>query len=116
RATTPASPDRGPGGIGVVDLGARRLTRTIAVGDDPVELALTRDGARLAISDEDAATATLVRTADGRVIATVRVGREPEGITLGPEGRVFYVTSEVDGTIDEIDARTGRPLHRFGVP
>ena len=46
-------PDRAADGVGVVDLGARKLVRTYASGQDPESFDLSRDGKTLYVSNED---------------------------------------------------------------
>ena len=69
--------DRSADGIGVVDVRERRLVKVIPAGTDPEQLAVSKDGSRLFIANEDAATASVVDLASGRVVATVPVGGEP---------------------------------------
>ena len=40
----------------------------------------------------------------------VKVGGEPEGVNLRPDGRVVYVTSEEDNTVTAIDVETLKPV------
>jgi YVTN family beta-propeller protein len=40
----------------------------------------------------------------------VAVGREPEGVVVGPRGTKMYVTGESDSTVMAFDASTGRRL------
>jgi YVTN family beta-propeller protein len=108
-------PDRSADGIGVVDVRERKLVRTIHAGTDPEQLAVSRDGARLFIANEDAALASVVDVAAGRVVATVPVGGEPEGVDLRPDGAVVYVTSEEDGEVFAIDTANPAVLAKFAV-
>ena len=48
-------------------------------GSDPEQFALSPDGSKLFVANEDAATLSVVDAASGRVIGSVPVGREPEG-------------------------------------
>src|SRR5207245_9883670 len=67
-------PDRSADGIGVVDAAALKLVRMIPVGTDPEQLALSKDGTRLFVSNEDAATASVVALPSGQGAATGRGG------------------------------------------
>ena len=53
--------------------------------------------------------------ADGTVLATFKVGGEPEGVDLRPDGQVVYVTSEEDGQVAVIDAVNQKLLKTFKV-
>ncbi len=96
-------PDREADGIGVVDLRERRLVRTMRVGVDPEQFALSLDGKRLYVANEDVGLATVVELESGNIVASIPAGGEPEGVTLSPDGTRCYVTSESDGTVTIID-------------
>ena len=80
-------PDKAADGIGVVDTVARKLLRVVNGGSDPEQLAVTADGSRAYIANEDAGAASVLELATGKIIASVPVGSEPEGVTMRPDGR-----------------------------
>jgi YVTN family beta-propeller protein len=106
-------PDRSADGIGVVDIAQGRLVRVIQGGTDPEQTAISADGRRLFVANEDAGQASVIDVSDGRVVATVPVGGEPEGVDLRPDGKVVYVTSEEDNQVAVIDAVTAKLLTTF---
>jgi len=106
-------PDRAADGIGVVDIAQHKLLRIIRAGTDPEQTAITIDGRRLFVANEDAGQASVIDVSDGRVVATVPVGGEPEGVDLRPDGSVVYVTSEADNQVAVIDAATARLITTF---
>jgi YVTN family beta-propeller protein len=61
---------------------------------------------RLFISNEETAEVTVLDVSTGKVTRMVPVGREPEGVTVRPEGKVVYVTCEGEGEVVAIDAET----------
>ena len=79
-------PDRSADGIGVFDTTTMKLVRVIAAGTDPEQLSLSKDGARLYVANEDAATASVVEIASGTIVTVVKVGVEPEGVETSPDG------------------------------
>src|SRR5882672_8892566 len=83
-------PDRSADGIGVVDVASLKLVKVIAAGSDPEQLAVSQDGTRIFVANEDAATASVVVLATGQIESTVKVGGEPEGVELHPDGKVVY--------------------------
>lgn len=93
-------------GIGVIDVREGKLLRTLPGGSDPETFAITRDGKRMFISNEDAGTVTVLDIAAGNVINTIKVGGEPEGVDLTPDGRYVYVTSEEEGNVAVIDTES----------
>jgi YVTN family beta-propeller protein len=93
-------------GIAVIDTGSLARTRMLTGVSDPERVAVSRDGRRLYVSEEDAARLAVLDAARGRVLATVPVGREPEGVRVSPDGRWVLVTSEEDNTVTIVDARS----------
>jgi YVTN family beta-propeller protein len=49
-----------------------------------------------------------VDLASGKVVGTVGVGEEPEGITGSPDAKFVYVTTEDDGKVAQIDSATAK--------
>ena len=70
---------------------------------------------RLYVANEDAAQVSVVDVASGAIVATVKIGEEPEGVTIRPDGKVVYVTSEGDGAVFAIDTATNKVLRRIPV-
>src|SRR5205807_2340790 len=89
--------DRSADGIAVVDLRQRKLLRKLPAGADPEEFAVSRDGTRLYIANEDVGTASVLNVTSGKVEHIVRVKKEPEGVALTPDGKFVYVTCETGG-------------------
>lgn len=110
-----AKADKAADGIGVVDVAQRKLLRKIPAGSDPENFAVSADGARLYISNEDAGAASIVNIATEKIEHLALVSREPEGIAVTPDGGAFYVTCETAGDIFVIDSKTGRQITRFSV-
>jgi YVTN family beta-propeller protein len=96
-------PDRRADGIGVIDTTTRTLVATLQSGPDPEQFAISKDGTRLFVANEDAGVASVVNIAGGTVEKRITVGMEPEGVDLSPDGRHVYVTSENDGSVFVID-------------
>jgi YVTN family beta-propeller protein len=107
------SADKSADGIAVVDLKAGRRTRQLNVGSDPEEFALSRDGARVFVANEDIATASIWDIASGREIATARVSEEPEGVALHPKRDEVWITCEEDGDIFVLHSETGNKRTDF---
>ncbi len=110
-----AKADKAADGIGVVDLRQKNFLRKISVGSDPEQLALSADGSKLFVSNEDVGTASVLDIASGRVEHIIPVGREPEGVETAPNGKFFYVTCETDGEVYAVDAKTFKVIAHFKV-
>jgi len=102
-------------GVAVIDTAALARTRILKGVSDPERVAVSRDGRRLYVSEENSAQLAVLDAARGRRLATVAVGREPEGVRVSPNGRWVLVTSEEDNTVTIIDATSYAVLARATV-
>ena len=79
--------DKKADGIGVVSVADLKLLKVLPAGSDPEQTAVTSDGQRLFVANEDTGLLTALAVADGRTLATFKVGDEPEGVEIRPDGR-----------------------------
>jgi YVTN family beta-propeller protein len=107
--------DKSADGIGVVDVATRKLTGKFAAGSDPEEFALSKDGTRLYISNEDVKTASVINIATAKVEHIILVGQEPEGVSTTPDGKYFYITCEAGGDIFVVDTAKYATVAHFKV-
>jgi len=107
--------DKSADGIAIVDVQKGKFVRKIQVGSDPEQMALSADGARLFVSNEDVGTASALNIESGKVEHIIPVSREPEGVGLRPDGNAVYVTCESEGEIFAIDAKTCKAIAHFNV-
>ena len=99
-------PDRRFDGIGVIDLKAGRLLKTLPGGTDPETLALAPDGRTIYVANEDGMQLSAIDALSGRLRASIRIGVEPEGVAVRPDGKLVYVACEGSGVVNAIDAMT----------
>jgi YVTN family beta-propeller protein len=107
--------DKSADGIAMIDVAQRKLVGKLPAGSDPEQFALSADGTRLFISNEDVGTASVLNIASGKVEKIIPVHKEPEGAGVRPDGKVFYITCETDGEIFAIDATTFKVITHFNV-
>ena len=107
--------DKSKDGIAVVDAASRKVTRVLPGGSDPETFDISRDGATLFVSNEDAGTASIVDIASGKIRSTVPVGKEPEGVRVQPDGKAVWVTGETDHNVTIVDTETGKVLGQVEV-
>ena len=101
-----AKADKSADGIGLVDAVGKKFLRKIPAGSDPEQFALSPDGTKIYIANEDVGAATILDASTGKVVTFVPVTREPEGVGVSPDGKIFYVTCETAGDVFAIDANT----------
>ena len=107
--------DKSADAIGVVDVAGRKLTRKINAGSDPEEFALSKDGTKFYVSNEDVKTASVVNIATGKVEHIIPVGQEPEGVDTAPDGKRFYVTCEAGGEVYAVETAGYTAVGHFKV-
>ena len=108
-------PDRSADGIGIVDIAAGEVVNIVRAGTDPEQVAVSADGTRLYVANEDAGEASVVDIATGDILAALPVGGEPEGVRISPDGSVVYVTSEEDNQVSAIDTAANEVVAVFEV-
>jgi YVTN family beta-propeller protein len=111
-----AESDKSADGIGVVDLAAHKLKGKIFAGSDPEEFALSKDGTKIYVSNEDTKSASVVDIAKAKVEHIIPVGQEPEGVAVTPDGKQFYVTCESGGDVFAIETTGYTVVGHFKVP
>ncbi|HEX8445542.1 MAG TPA: hypothetical protein VF649_02910 [Sphingomonas sp.] len=90
--------DKAADGIVVIDLATRKLLRTLRGISDPEQVAISADGEQLYVASEDTGELVVLKR-QGGIAGRLRVGGEPEGIGLSPDGAVVLATSEEDHSV-----------------
>lgn len=93
-------------GIAVIDTATHKVLKVLQAGSDPEQFAISRDGKRLYVANEDAAQASVVDVDSGAIVKRIQVGREPEGVVISPNGQWVLVSNESDNSVAIIDTRT----------
>ena len=107
--------DKSADAIGVIDVAQSKLTGKISAGSDPEEFALSKDGTKLYVSNEDVKAASVINIASGKVEHIVVVAQEPEGVATAPDGKHFYVTCEAGGDVYVVDTASYATVGHFKV-
>lgn len=97
RATS-LTADKSADGVAIVDLSSGEV-RHLKVGSDPEELALTRDGRRVIVANEDIGEASVWDIHTGNPVARATVSGEPEGVAIHPTRDLVYITCEEEGDV-----------------
>ncbi len=98
-----------PGGVAVVDTQTDRLIRTVHVGEEPAGIAVSRDSARVYVTDRLFegflhVIDTRTDTVEGGPVA---VGELPLGVAVSPDGRRAFVVNHEGGTVSVVDTAAG---------
>ena len=72
----------------------------------PLEVLLSRDGARLYVLCQQSEEVRVLDAATYTVIKTIAVGNVPRGFSLSSDGTRLFVTNSWDDTLSVIDTRT----------
>jgi YVTN family beta-propeller protein len=92
------------GQVSVVDLGAKRVVRTLAVAGSPFGVAVTRDG-RLFVGDWNGAHVSVLGVEGDTSLETVEVGRAPAHLLLSPDETLLFVANRESDSVSVV--RTG---------
>lgn len=93
-------------GVAVVDTARGKVIKVLQAGSDPEQFALSPDGKRLFVANEDAAQTSVLDIESGKIVARIKVGREPEGVAMSPNGQWVLVSNESDNSVSVIDTKT----------
>jgi YVTN family beta-propeller protein len=116
--------NRGEKSMTVIDGNAFTVLHTIALPATSMQIALSPDDGTLAVGYKDALLITLIDTASDRILGTVTIGKDKEGVKAArikhpfwsADGRFVYAGDEINDTVVKIDAKTLRvaatiPVH-----
>ena len=102
------------GGVSVIDVATKKVTRTINIGTKRSNrIKLTPDGKFALVSDDDAGEIVVLDAAARTVIKRIPLGRSPEGILMPPTGGVAYVAVNGDNLIAAIDLKTWQVVKKI---
>lgn len=96
--------------VTLLDARSYAILATHTTGAEPWSVAALHDGA--VVANRAAGTLTVVR--DGRT-SEIRVGAEPGGVVVDPEGRRAYVTLSSEDAVIEVDLDAATILSRIAV-
>ena len=74
----------------------------------PLELLLSPDGSRLYVLCQGTGEVRMLDTATGKALRTIRVGRQPRGMSFSADGGRLFVVNSWDDTVTVIDTTSGQ--------
>jgi len=95
------------GGVSIIDLAGKKVIGTIDVATRRSNrLKFTPDGKRVLISDLEAGDVVVLDVPSRKEIKRMKLGRNPEGILMMPDGSRAYVAVASDNQVATIDLKT----------
>jgi YVTN family beta-propeller protein len=101
--------------VDVISAASNRVTRTIAVGQLPWQMALTSNGGTLYVADGDSDAVSVINTATNAVTNTIAVSGDPVSVALTPDGSRLWVGGLTSGNVSVIDTSDGTIVGSFAV-
>jgi YVTN family beta-propeller protein len=92
--------------VSVIDTATNSVVATVAVGNDPVDIAITPNGAFAYVVNDQTENVSVIDTSTNTVVGIVPVGLTPRGVAITPDGAFAYVTNESDSTVSVIATAT----------
>ncbi len=97
----------GDGTVVVFDSVTHAVTAAIPLGGEPVDVAITPNGARAYVANKGKDSVAVIDTAtNSPLVESIPVGKEPVGIAAAPDGHSIYVANSGDETVSVIDTGT----------
>jgi YVTN family beta-propeller protein len=94
-------PDTINGDVYVYNTNTSSLTATISVGSDPLGVAVTPDGSKALVTNQNSNTVSVIDTANNTVSHTLTVGSVPFGVAAN--NTTAYVANSGAGTVSPIN-------------
>jgi YVTN family beta-propeller protein len=102
--------------VGVFDVASGKVSKTIAVPDAPLGLALSKDNARLFVTCAAAeSTLCVINTAKAKVEQKITLGHTAMAPVLAPNGKTLYVCNRFQDNVAEIDLESGKVVRTIKV-
>ena len=101
--------------VDVISAATNRVTRTIAVGQLPWQMALTSNGGTLYVADGDSDAVSVISTATNAVTNTIAVSGDPVSVALTPDGSRLWVGGLTSGNVSVIDTSDDTIVGSFAV-
>jgi YVTN family beta-propeller protein len=101
--------------VDVISAATNRVTRTIAVGQLPWQMAITSSGSTLYVADGDSDAVSVINTATNAVTSTIAVSGDPVSVALTPDGSRLWVGGLTSGNVSVINTSNDAIVGSFAV-
>jgi YVTN family beta-propeller protein len=106
--------------VNLVDVRSGKTLRTLSTnGRAPHVVASSADGRRLVAGNIGEASLAILSPLSSDTTRTVKVGRQPEGVAITPDGARGWAGSNQDNLVVVVDLERGQPvdtIRGFGLP
>ncbi len=92
--------------VSVIDTATNTVVATIPVGNFPLWVEITPDGARAFVTNTNSNNVSVIDTATNTVVATVPVGSAPQEVAITPDGTRAYVANQSSNNVSVINTAT----------
>jgi YVTN family beta-propeller protein len=99
---------RHAGQLSAINTATHQVIHTIAVGDGPMAVSVSRDGQRAYVTLGPQDEVAVVDTATRTVLGRIPVGDNPTGVTISPDGTRVYVVNTGSRSLSIINVALGR--------
>jgi len=94
------------GGLAVVDIATRKVTKVVATPSSPLAVDVSPDGQTAYVANNETDELLVVDVAAGSVKKKIPVGTEPVAVALSPDGKIVYVATRTANELTAIDVKT----------
>jgi YVTN family beta-propeller protein len=95
------------GGVSIIDVATKKVTQTLSLQTKRSNrLKFTPDGKLVLVSDLDAGELVVLDAPGRKEIKRLKLGKNPEGILVAPDGAHAYVAVNGDNFISIVDLKT----------
>ncbi|UVI28496.1 beta-propeller fold lactonase family protein [Paenibacillus spongiae] len=99
--------------VSVVDAATKSIVREITGFSMIRGISVTENGILYA-ANSGRDSISVVDISQGKIIDEIKVGREPYGAALSPDGQLLFASSKTDNAIDVIDVSDNRVIDTIG--
>jgi YVTN family beta-propeller protein len=96
----------GSNSVTPIDTQTNAAGTTIAVGSNPIAVAITPDGATAYVANPGSNNVTPIDTATNTAGTAIAVGSNPLGIAITPDGATAYAVNQSSNSVTPIDTAT----------
>jgi uncharacterized repeat protein (TIGR01451 family) len=107
----------GSNNVSIIDLSTNTVVETVAVGTNPIDVAITPDGNYAYVTNFNSDTISVIDTSNNSVVDTIVFDQftRPNGIAITPDGNYAYVVNSGINNVAVIDLSTNTAVDNITV-